>query len=157
MSNNSSNFMTDKCKQLGLTLIELMVSLVLGLLVTGIVLALFSQTKRGSIQDDAVSVMQENGRFALQILTNELSHAGHAGDMHRITDGINKPLTSPSDDCTSTWYDIVVNPIEYNVTPTGLDCIDDVAKDKTHVLVVKRTAQQPVETFNADKVYFGTD
>lgn len=151
-------------RQSGLSLIELMVSLVVGLLVTGIVVAMFTHSKRSFIQDDAVSVMQENGRFALQTLSNELLHAGLAGNMHLSDDFVNDPSipspTSLNDVCTTSLLDVVTTPIEYYETPPPASnfCID--AKPNTHVLIVKHTAQQPVgdtEPLKPDTLYLGTD
>lgn len=145
--------------QHGLSLVELMVSLAVGLLVTGIVIAMFSQSKRSFNQDNAVSVMQENGRFALQILQNEIMHAGFAGNMH-IADTFTNTITAPSasdEDCTTAtgWFDVVTTPIEYYESPPALNCFSD-ANANTHVLIVKRSAQQPATSLAANTLYLST-
>jgi len=62
-------------KQRGLTLVELMVALTVGLLLTGAVVALFVQNKESTRQNETINRMQEAGRFAMQILRNELLHS----------------------------------------------------------------------------------
>jgi type IV pilus assembly protein PilW len=144
--------------QHGLSLVELMVSLAVGLLVTGIVIAMFSQSKRSFNQDNAVSVMQENGRFALQILQNEIMHAGLAGSMH-VPDTI-VPLPTPSGDCSTKvdWSNLITSPIEYyeNASDPDLNCITG-AKPNTHALIIKRTSQTPYTSFDNEKNYFYTE
>ena len=54
--------------QKGFALIELMIGLVLGLFVTGIVITVFMQSKRSYNQDDEIARLQENGRYALQVM-----------------------------------------------------------------------------------------
>ena len=73
--------MMNAIKQNGFTLIEMMVGLLLGLLVTGIVIATFVQSKGSYNQDQEVARMQENGRFVLTTLAREMSMAGFLGNM----------------------------------------------------------------------------
>ena len=63
----------------GLTLVELMISLVIGLFLTGAVVAIFLLVSRGQRETDNTASMGENGRFALQLLARELRHAGFFG------------------------------------------------------------------------------
>ena len=59
-------------KETGLSLIELMVALVLGLLVTGAIGTLFIQNKMSYNQSDETGHIQDNGRYALKAITQEL-------------------------------------------------------------------------------------
>ncbi|MDH5327560.1 MAG: PilW family protein [Gammaproteobacteria bacterium] len=59
-------------KESGLSLIELMVAMVLGLLVTGAIGTLFIQNKISYKQSDEIGYIQDNGRYALKALVNEL-------------------------------------------------------------------------------------
>lgn len=60
----------------GLTLLELMVALALGLLVSGGIIALFSATSQTSRVQAALSRVQENGRFAMGRMEADLRMAG---------------------------------------------------------------------------------
>lgn len=63
-------------RQRGLTLLELMVALVLGLLVSGGIVALFSATSQTNRVQAALSRVQENGRFAMGRMEADLRMAG---------------------------------------------------------------------------------
>jgi type IV pilus assembly protein PilW len=65
----------------GVTLVEIMVALVIGLLTLAGLLALFVQNKRTFNQDEQFARMQDNARFALAELEKDLAMAGFWGDM----------------------------------------------------------------------------
>jgi len=66
-------------KQSGLTLVELMVSMAVGmLLITGII-QLMANNKQQYIFQSELARMQENGRYALTVIREELQMAGVAG------------------------------------------------------------------------------
>lgn len=61
------------------SLVELMVAITLGLLLTAGMIQLFSSSKVTFRTNDAVARVQENGRFALEILKLQLREAGTLG------------------------------------------------------------------------------
>lgn len=63
-------------RQLGLSLIELMVALALGLLVSAGIVALFMATSQSNRTQTALGRVQENGRFAIGRLEADLRMAG---------------------------------------------------------------------------------
>ncbi len=68
---------SNKNKQTGLSLLELLVAMVIGLfLLVGITTSYLS-SKKSSITRDQISILEDNGRIALEILTNTLQHAGY--------------------------------------------------------------------------------
>lgn len=66
-------------KQKGLTLIELMIALVLGLLLAAGALMMFMGNKETSIFQEQFARVQESGRFATDILMREIRPAGYWG------------------------------------------------------------------------------
>jgi len=66
-------------RQNGLSLIELMVAMVLGLLLMSGVVSIFLSAKQGYVNQDATSQLQENARFALDMMTREIRMAGYGG------------------------------------------------------------------------------
>lgn len=66
----------DRACQAGLSLIELMVALVLGLLLSAGVVTIFITAKQDYQVQDAVSQVQENGRFSLEFLARDIRVAG---------------------------------------------------------------------------------
>ena len=91
--------LTSRCRrQQGLTLIELMVSMVLGIVLMAGVLQLFAANKSSYQLTQAVSEMQENARFAMSRLERDIRMAGFLGCTGRDQGSIviNPVLTLPS-------------------------------------------------------------
>lgn len=65
--------------QRGLTLVELMVAITIGVFLTGAVAALYANTRIGFDYSNEVARMQENGRFALEVLSRDIRMAGYNG------------------------------------------------------------------------------
>ena len=63
----------------GFTLVELMIALVLGLLIVAGVISLFLGMRASYGFQEGLSRVQENGRFAIQSLSQELRMAGYRG------------------------------------------------------------------------------
>jgi type IV pilus assembly protein PilW len=66
-------------RQRGLSLIELMVSLVIGLLILAALVALFVSTSGGNRQMAQANNLIENGRLAIELLESDIIHAGYWG------------------------------------------------------------------------------
>jgi len=63
--------------QQGLSLVELMVALVLGLFVVGSLIALYVNTKETYLMTENMSRLQENGRIALSMMTRDVRWADY--------------------------------------------------------------------------------
>ena len=63
----------------GFSLVELMVALVLGLLIVGGMVSVFAGNKRSSELNTAIADVQENARFALEQIANDIRMAGYQG------------------------------------------------------------------------------
>ncbi|MDX1654706.1 MAG: PilW family protein [Candidatus Competibacteraceae bacterium] len=70
-------FSSDPPGQDGFSLIELMIAMVLGLFILGSLLSLFVGNKQAYRVQGAASNLQENARFALEILNREARKAGY--------------------------------------------------------------------------------
>ncbi len=68
-----------RSRQAGLSLIELMVSLVIGLILMLGVTQVFLASSQASRLSEGVARAQENGRFALDFLERDIRMAGHMG------------------------------------------------------------------------------
>lgn len=64
----------------GMTLVELMVSITIGLLITLSMLTLYINISQSNTEMIRSSRLIENGRFAIQLLQSDLVHAGFWGD-----------------------------------------------------------------------------
>lgn len=137
----------------GFSLVELMVALLLGAILSAGMAAAYIGAKQSAFYDDQLARMQENGRFALRLLTRELAMAGFfagapglgdvtpvpvgtdCGEDNWVLDG-STPLGFVSD------HDGAAVPV--SVAGTALDCLNGrdipVGAD---LLIVKRTSGEP--------------
>ncbi len=79
-------------KQRGISLVEIMVSLVAGLILTAGVIQIYAANKQTYRVADASARMQENARFAMEQLARDLRMAGHqgcAGSVRTIVNTLN--------------------------------------------------------------------
>ncbi|MCP5130048.1 MAG: PilW family protein [Pseudomonadales bacterium] len=70
---------TWQCK--GLSLVELLVALSLGVVLSFGAMNLLLQSKTSYYESEALARLQENGRYALRYLSHELTMAGHFGSV----------------------------------------------------------------------------
>ncbi len=75
MSNNLHRASADR----GFSLVELMIAVLIGLIISIGVVQIFSATRATYQLDESLARAQENGRFALEFLTQDIRHAGYAG------------------------------------------------------------------------------
>lgn len=80
-------FQTNKAKQGGFTLIEIMISLALGLVLMGGVISVFISTKQAYVTKENSARMQENVTFASDLLRRMISNASGitAGNSNSFT------------------------------------------------------------------------
>lgn len=170
----------------GFTLVELMVALLLGLLLSGAIISVFLEGKNNFVQDDEVARVQENGRYALRLLSREIGMAGFFGGEPDAVDVNGGAVTSS--DCGPAgedWLligatvedpaspgDHIASPLEIldnsdNTTDDYFACLTDgLVVDGTDVLVIKRASdsaviedgewQAPVSAFDANRYYLWT-
>lgn len=74
-----SCFLRQKIRQRGLTLVELMVALVLSLVLMIGVVTVFQSNKSTFRTQEVLAEVQENGRVALALMTQDIRNAGYRG------------------------------------------------------------------------------
>lgn len=85
----------------GFSLIELMISMGLGVFLSSVMVLSYVSARQSALYDEQIVFLQENARFALDILSRELSLAGFQGalgGMHEI------PAPDPDADCASDLW-----------------------------------------------------
>ena len=146
--------------QRGVGIAELMIALTIGLLVTMAVSTLFINTRQNYKQNDATSKVQENARYAMDLITTDLRHAGFLGNFAdpSLVDTSTMTLLPPAQDCTvagttSGLYNFaqpnlmlsfgnqITDVTTMTFYGTCLAAADNV-KPKSSVLIVKRVAGQ---------------
>jgi len=94
-------------KQQGLSLIELMVALVIGLLLMAAVVQMFVGSRVTYSMQTELAKLQENARFAMQFLRRDLSQAGYYGCKihdHYSDDDVTSILSSTTDSSGDDWF-----------------------------------------------------
>ncbi len=74
----------------GYTIIELMVAMTIGLVILAGLVTIFANNSRARAEIDRANQQTENGRYAMQLITDDLHNAGYLAEFNPI------PLTSPA-------------------------------------------------------------
>lgn len=123
-------------KQQGLSIVELMVALAVGMVLIAGILQVFLSSKNTYAVNEAMSRVQENGRFALEFIANSARHAGYIDP----NDKVNKPYAIipeggrcnlASKACSVNGLDLLADTVSFafqppvNVAGRRVDCIGD--------------------------------
>lgn len=87
--------------QRGLTLIELMIAMVLALVVTAAVVAVMISSKKAYVTQDKLARVQENGRFAMHYLMQDIRMAKYMGCLKEVVDVVRNNLNTTA---TNFYY-----------------------------------------------------
>ncbi len=87
--------MKNRVQQKGFTLVEVMISLILASLIILAVVSLFIGNSRNYRMEEGNARIQENGRFALDMLTENIRGAGYSGCLDADKIRINVIATAP--------------------------------------------------------------
>jgi type IV pilus assembly protein PilW len=129
--------------QLGMTLVELMVSITIGLILLAGLAVMFAEQSKAQSELEKSSRQIENGRYAMQLLNEDLQMAGYYGE---FSASLAAPGTLP-DPCSMAVNDLdaaMAFPVQGYAAPattTGLldDCINSANHvPGTDILVVRR-------------------
>lgn len=134
-------------RQSGLSLVELMISLTVGMLVISAMTTMFVQSSRARNSNERVNRQTESGRFALQTIANDLQQAGYydSFDPDASAKTYLAPPAAKPDPCTTDLTQLaaaIAVPVQgYDsvTSSTPLTCLSDV-KTGTDVLVVRRAS-----------------
>ncbi|MCL1092030.1 PilW family protein [Shewanella profunda] len=154
--------------QTGLSLVELMVAMVIGLFLTAGVFTMFSMSSSNVTTTSQFNQLQENGRIALAILERDLSQLGFMGDMTG-TDfvlGANTQVTvaALASDCVGGGANNATLPnntpahfrrlwgYEQGVGTAPFDCLNNV-NNNTDVLQIKRLIGPSLAAPSGDNVF----
>ena len=141
-------YLLKQARQAGFTLIELLISMVLGLILIGGIYSVFTENARTSQFVQATSRVQENGRFALSYMMQELRMVGYMGCMSNID--LDDPAffvstlnTGTTNSDAEYYFDLtkgqleVIDYIGSTVTLPPLNVDDPIPKEGTDVILVR--------------------
>jgi type IV pilus assembly protein PilW len=137
----------------GLSLVELLISIVLALLLSSGMVAAYLESKRNYMFDEQQARLQENGRYAMTLLKREFAMAGFFGAALSTSDIVPAAVTTDCSDSiwaldTSRSLDLVNNYLGQAAPTTQgevvLSCLDGAdIQPVTDLLAIKRTAGAP--------------
>lgn len=124
----------------GFSLIELMIAMVLGLMLSAGIFTVFSGNKRSTDLNAAMADMQENARFALNQLSTDIRMAGFQGckDINRGSTNI-LAIGAPTDDLqnTAAFGSVVASARGWNPPPPIAQGLLANAIPNTHALILQ--------------------
>ncbi|MDQ3565707.1 MAG: PilW family protein [Pseudomonadota bacterium] len=130
--------------QQGMSIVEVMVSMTVGLLVLSFLTVIFVNSSNTRREIDKSADIYENGRYGLLVLGDELSHAGYYGTLSAVSPGATTDL--PCSTTVADWESSLAlavrgsNHSDMGI-PLGLfDCINGSRKTDTDVLFLQRAA-----------------
>jgi len=85
-------------RQSGLSLVELMISITIGLLITAGLVTVFANSSNTQYELRRTAQQIENGRYAMDVMIQDLQVAGFYGSFRKLT----LPTAVPSNPCTTT-------------------------------------------------------
>jgi type IV pilus assembly protein PilW len=102
----------------GFSLVELMIALLIGLIISIGVVQIFGATRATYQLDESLARAQENGRFALEFLNQDVRHAGYAGCKRDTSITVFNNLAYTA---AAGLPIIGVSGAEYTAVPTGFN------------------------------------
>lgn len=113
---------SQRSPQSGLTLIELMISMTIGLVILGAVAYLYLGTRQTFRMAEGMSRIQENGRYAMEVLARDVRMAGYigCGNMRNVL--LNTIANPPIPDLS------VANAVTGNDSDSGPASIDGITR-----------------------------
>lgn len=149
------NQQTSKQKQKGFSLLEIFIALVIGLVLFAGVLSVFVGLRTTVSETSSYGEMQENGRFAISVLTDDLLRQGFWGDLPSVMSrGVlenNPPVAAGDCSVAGTNNGSFPQAIGHFRTIWGttlastnaMNCITD-AINGSDLILIKRVISQPV-------------
>lgn len=137
-------------KSNGFTLIELLVSIGLGVLLSGGIVNIYLQNRQNYIQDEELARLQENARYAINMLKRDLTMAGFFAGLNDFTvtpASLTTDCVAGVDWATDTTFgvdmidDANTGGVLNTTNAVTWDCIDSSTLiDTSDVVSIKRTA-----------------
>jgi len=136
----------------GFSLVELMVAMVVGLIIIGGTASVYLASKRSYVEVELMARMTQNSRFALQMISESLLHAGYTGELPAGSIELDPNLNAIAGtdcDAPAAAYDIGNYLLAATADADGdaFSCIDD-AVPGTSVIVIKNV--RPMRLSDSD-------
>ena len=152
----------------GYTLLELFISLSIGLVLVAGVLSVFVGMRTTTTETTSFGELQENGRFAMSLLTDDISKQDFWGDYTGTLDfaSLQSVPASPGVECTGLGINNGTFPVAAGsfrtlwgatvINSSMMGCIND-AKLTSDLIQLKRVVSNPVTVPSANNFYLATN
>src|SRR2546426_4565805 len=134
----------------GYTIVELMVAMTIGLVILAGLVTVFANNSRARAEIERFNQQTDNGRYALQILADDLHNAGYLAELNPVGLPLSALVTAKPDPCAtdaaSLTNDALIPIQGYDVDNgvAGPTCVSAPAvtdrKAGTDILVVRRAS-----------------
>ena len=127
----------------GLSLIELMISITIGLMILSAVAVVFVNTSAARNEIERTSRQIENGRYAIELISDDLRLAGFYGELN--IGSVTVPGALPADQCSldtdnwNAWIPLHVQGFDNGTGFSQTTCALTNHKANTDILLVRRT------------------
>lgn len=133
------NLKPDSNWQAGFSLIELMVSITLGLMVLGALATVFSDTSRARAELQRSSEQIDNGRYAIGVLSEDLRLAGYYGELNVAALMVPGALPDLCSNDPADWLAAIPLHVQgFDEGAGAPSCVPASLKSGTDVLAVRR-------------------
>jgi len=85
----------------GYSIVELMVAITIGLIVLAALVSVFAGNSRARAEIERFNQQTDNGRYALQVIVDDLHNAGYLGDLNPIGLPLAAAITAKPDPCAT--------------------------------------------------------
>ncbi len=122
----------------GLSLVELMISIAIGLIILAAMVTIFANTSSARNEIERSNRQIENGRYAVELLSNDLRLAGFYGELDVGTMAAPGALTDPCSLTVADWQSSIRLHLQGYNNGTGAPTCVPATKSSTDILVVRR-------------------
>jgi type IV pilus assembly protein PilW len=126
------------CRKQGFTLVELMVTVAVGMLMLAGLSTLFSNNNAAQMEIERANRQVENGRYAMQLMTGDLRNAGYYSEYDPVELTAPTVLPNPCEVDLTLMRDAIAFAVQGYDNSNSLGCLSDV-KANTDVVVVRHT------------------
>ena len=155
---------TIKLKQYGMSILELMVAVTIFMIITVAIFTLYINSNTSYNQDEIAARMQENGRFALNMIAKDLIMVNFWGEMLTGSTIDTTAFASAGDECGTDLRDTSEALLYYNYSagtpmfdPTSCTSVIGTVKSNTNALAIKRVDNSPDTTPYDNIIYLRTN
>jgi type IV pilus assembly protein PilW len=146
-------------REFGLSLIELMIAITLGLMILAGIVLVFANTSAARNEVERISRQIENGRYAIELLREDIQLAGYFGETNMPLVALPAAIPDPCSVDPAVWpldMKVHVQGVNNYDPAADLSCLptsgNDAPKPSTDVIIIRRVKTCVVGAVGCDAV-----